>query len=78
MSKFNKTVSAVLKINPKKINDRTSPLNVRGWDSFKGLLLITELEKAYGIKFSMEEVLSIKDIGSIRSILSKRKIDPDE
>ena len=77
MNKFNKAVSAVLKINPKKVNDKTSPLNVRAWDSFTGLLLITELEKTYGIKFTMEEVLSIKDVGSIRRILLKRGIDPD-
>ncbi len=78
MSKFKKTVSRILKIAPNKISDSTSPLNVRSWDSFRGLLLITELEKAYGIKLSMEEVLTIKDIGSLKKILMKRKIDPDE
>jgi len=78
MSKFKKIVSKVLKIGPNKVNDNASPLNVRSWDSFRGLLLITELEKAYGIKLSMEEVLTIKDVGSIKKILVKRKIDPDE
>jgi len=78
MNKFKKIVSAVLKVNPAKINDKTSPMNVARWDSFRGLLLITELEKYYHIKFSMEEVLSIKDIGSIIKILRAHNIEPDE
>jgi len=78
MSKFKKTVSKVLKIKPDKVNDKTAPMNVKSWDSFRGLLLITEIEKAYRMKFSTEEILSIKDIGSIKCILRKYKMDPDE
>lgn len=77
-SKLNKLIGKILKINPARVSDKTSPMNVRRWDSFTGLLLITEIEKAYGIKLSMDEVLSIKDIGSIRKIIKSRGIDPDE
>ena len=75
MGKFVKVVSKVLKIKPNKINDKTSPMNVKSWDSFRGLLLITEIEKAFRIKFSMDEILSIKDIGGIKSILKIHNIN---
>lgn len=77
-NKLNKLIGKILKISPARVSDKTSPENVRRWDSFTGLLLITEIEKAYGIKLSMDEVLSIKNIGSIRKIIKSRDIDPDE
>ena len=77
-NKFNKLIGKILKISPGRVTDKTSPVNVKSWDSFQGLLLITEIEKAYRIKFSMDEVLSIKDIGSIRKIIKSRNINLDE
>ena len=77
MNKFTKLVSKVLKVNPRKITDKTSPMDVKNWDSFRGLILITEIEKMFRVKFSMSEMLSIKDIGGIKKILKKHKINPD-
>ncbi|MBN1353395.1 MAG: acyl carrier protein [Candidatus Omnitrophica bacterium] len=78
MSKFNRIVSKVLKIKASRITDRTSPINVKSWDSFRGLLLITEIEKGFGVKFSMQEILTIKDIASLKKILKSHGINPDE
>ena len=78
MNKFKKIISRALKISPAKITDKTSPLNVASWDSFRGLILVTEIEKAYKTKFSMEEILSIRDIGRIKKILLTHNIDIDE
>lgn len=75
MKKLNKVVSKVFKIKPNRITDDTSPMNVKKWDSFGGLLLVTEIEKAFGVKFSMKEILSIKDIGSIKKILKSHGVD---
>ncbi len=77
MSKFIKAVSSVLKANPRSINDETSPANAKNWDSFRGLLLIMEIEKEFGAKFSMEEILYIKNIGDIKKILKGRNIDTE-
>jgi len=77
MSRFKKIIARILKIKTSKIDDRLSPESVKNWDSFRGLLLITEIEKVFRIKFSMEEILSIKNIGDIRNILRKHNIDPD-
>ncbi|MCQ9207747.1 MAG: acyl carrier protein [Omnitrophica bacterium] len=78
MSKFARVISKVLRIKAKSIRDETSPMNVKSWDSFRGLLLITEIEKAYKMKFTMDEILSIKDIGSLKKIFKKRGVNPDE
>jgi len=78
MSELTKVISKVLKVNPRNIKDATSPMNVKSWDSFRGLLLITEIEKVFHIKFSMEEMLSIKDVGSIKTVLKKHGIKLDD
>ena len=78
MNKFAKVVSDVLRVKPHKISDKTSPADVKNWDSFRGLLLVTEIEGAFQVKFSMEEILSIKNIGDFKKILKKYNINPDE
>ncbi len=78
MKKFNKVVSKVLRIKPNRITGSTSPMNVKSWDSFRGLLLITEIEKAFHVKFSMEEILSLKDIGSLKKMLKSHGVNGDE
>jgi acyl carrier protein len=78
MSRFTKVVSRVLRIAEKKVRDDTSPLSVSSWDSFRGLLLITEIEKEYRFKLSMDEVLSIRDVGDIKNVIRKRGLDPDK
>jgi len=78
MSILKKVVAKVLKVSPQKVTDATSPDTVARWDSFRGLLLITEIESAFGVKFTMQEVLSIKDVGSIRGILKKHGVDPEK
>ncbi len=64
-------VSKVLRISEKRIDDSTSPAKVKTWDSLRGLLLITELENNYKIKFTIKEILSIKNVGDIKKILKK-------
>lgn len=78
MKKLAKIVSKVLRIKSSRVTDKTSPLNVKNWDSFGGLLLITEIEKAFRVKFSMKEILSIEDIGCLKNLLRSHGVNPDE
>ena len=71
MKKLKKILSKVLGIRADKITDATSPENVKTWDSFHGLLLVTELEANYGLKFTMDDVISVKNVGDIRKALEK-------
>lgn len=65
-------VGKVLNIDPSKINNDTSPENTEEWDSFNGLLLVSEIEKQFNFSFDIKEVLDIKNIGDIRSILKRK------
>lgn len=78
MKKLKQILGGVLGIKANKINDKTSPENVKSWDSFHGLLLVTELESRYGVKFTMEDVLSVRNVGDIKTALKKYKIKLEE
>ena len=75
MEKLKKILSKVLKVDENKITEETSPDNVDAWDSFNSLMLVSELENEFGVKFTMNEVTGIKNAGDILKVLRKYKIN---
>ena len=54
------------------IVESTAPEDIDDWDSVTHIQLVSELEKAYGIKLTLKEVMSWESIGDlIDVILSK-------
>lgn len=78
MEKLKKVLSKVLGINPSKINEQTSPENVKKWDSLHGLILVVELENYYKLKFTMDDILSVRNVGDIVKTLKKYGVKFDE
>jgi len=74
MKKLRMVLSKVLGIDENTITDKTSPDNVETWDSFNGLMLVSELEKEFNVKFTMDEVVSVKNVGDIKKTLRKHGI----
>ena len=64
-----KIIARVLDIDHRIITDETSPMTVANWDSFNGLLLVTELEKNFNVSFDIEEVANVKNVGDIKRVL---------
>lgn len=71
MRKLLNILSKVLDIKAENIVDSIGPDNTETWDSFNGLLLATELEKEFEVKFTMEDIVSIKNVGDIKKKLIK-------
>lgn len=44
------------------------------WDSFNGLLMVSELEEAFGVEFTMAEVTSVKTVRDIKATLAKHGV----
>ncbi|MFA6536534.1 MAG: acyl carrier protein [Candidatus Paceibacterota bacterium] len=77
MEKLNQILAKVLEIDPNSITDLTSPENTPSWDSFNGLLLITELEKGFEVKFTIDEVVAVKNVGDIKKALKRQGVKLD-
>ena len=67
-------LSEILAIAAEDITDQTSPGNTPSWDSFNGLMIAAELEKASGVQFTMEDVLAVKEVGDIKKALDKYQV----
>ncbi len=75
MKKVEAVIAKVLGIDESSITNKTSPDNTPEWDSFNGLLLATELEKTYNVKFTIEEVIAVHDVNDIKEALKKHGVN---
>lgn len=67
-------VGKILNIDSSNVDDNTSPENTEEWDSFNGLLLVSELEKNFKVQFDIEEIIVVKNVGDIKKTLRKHNI----
>lgn len=47
------------------IDDSSSAQDVNGWDSLTHVMIISEIEKRFKIRFSIKEMLSWKTVGNM-------------
>lgn len=59
-------LSDVLDLDPEQISDDFSRDDESGWDSMAHLRLITAVEQAFGLKFTMREIEEIRSYGDLR------------
>ena len=78
MKNLKKILSKVLGVNEVDINDDSSPDNIESWDSFNGLMLVSELENEFKISFTVDEVVNVKKVGDIKKALIKHGVKLNE
>jgi acyl carrier protein len=47
--------------------------DIEKWDSLRHIQLISEVESAFGIKFKLREVLSMKNVGDLIDLIHIKK-----
>jgi acyl carrier protein len=69
-----KTIFAsILGVPEESIHEETSPHNTPSWDSLNAIILITEIEKAFTIRFNFDEAMGVKNFGdAVRLVESKQ------
>lgn len=58
--------------NLPELLENTSSKDIVDWDSLRHVMLITEIENQFDIKFELDEMLSMSTYGEIRSNVSKK------
>ena len=69
MSKLTAIFAFVLNIDEASITSELSPDNTAAWDSLNAIVLVTEIEKAFNVKFAYDEVMEIKNFDDITKLL---------
>lgn len=62
----------VLKKNDILLSEETTAADIDGWDSITNVLLISEIEKHYDIRFSFREILKFANVGDLCSAVIKK------
>lgn len=74
MSRLEGILVKVLDIDSEIITDELGPEDVESWDSFNGLMLVSELEKEFEVKFTMDEVTAVKNVADIKDALQRHGV----
>jgi acyl carrier protein len=75
VDKFTQVLATVLELSPEQIRDDLTPKDVQAWDSFTHVMLMTNLEEAFGITIDPSEATKVSSVSNIRSMLRRRGIE---
>jgi acyl carrier protein len=57
------------------ISDSTSPRDIKKWDSLNHVILISEIEKVFNIRFELQDMLESRSVGDIcKTVLRLKNI----
>ena len=73
--KLHNIISKVFSVPISEINDESSPETIESWDSFNGLILVDEIESNFNVKFSVSEIIDVKNVKDIKKHLKNHGID---
>jgi len=76
--KLYEIISGVMKIDISNISDELGPKTIENWTSFNGYVLLNELETGFNVKFTIDEVIDVKNIADIKRHLKNKGINLDE
>jgi acyl carrier protein len=76
--KLKNLLSQILGVSAQAITDDSGVNTISTWDSFNGLLIATELERVFEVKFTMEEIVSVKTVKDIKDALKRHNVTEND
>jgi acyl carrier protein len=74
-SRLHRTLQAVLGVPAEALSDDASPDTIATWDSLNHLNLVLALEAEFGVALSPQDVLDLRNVGLIRTVLRDYGVD---
>ena len=53
------------------VTDATTAADIEDWDSLEQINLLTAMEKKFGIKFKLEDVRGLKNVGDLLDLIGR-------
>ena len=72
---LSEVIAKAFGITPNDITDELEYQSIPEWDSVSHLVLVTELEAAYGITIEMEDVLTMGSVAAVKELLKKYNVE---
>ena len=72
LDKLNEVFATVFDLQGKSIGRETTAADVEGWDSLIHIALVSEVEEAFGIKFTMKQILEMQNVGEMVDLVIEK------
>ena len=76
MAKLNEIFRDVFDDDSITVTETTTANDIKAWDSLEHINLVSAVEKAFGMKFKMQEVSGMKNVGEMADIIAARAEEP--
>ena len=70
IEKIRTILVGILKHDNFQLKDDLSAAEVDGWDSLTHMMIITEIEATFGIKFRLKELNQLNNLGSLIALIN--------
>lgn len=67
-------IAKVMNEQSSAINDESSPESIEKWTSFKGYVLLSELETEFKVKFTIDEAMDVSNVADIKKHLKNHGV----
>lgn len=68
-------IATIMNVPSSQIDDDSGPETIESWTSFKGYVLLYELEEEFNTKFSLDEAIDVKTVADIKKHLKNHGIE---
>jgi acyl carrier protein len=72
MDELNGIIATVFQVPAESVPDGATAETVPNWDSIGHLNLVMALEERYAVRFTLEEIMAMRDVATIRRIVAER------
>ena len=66
--------SKVLSVPREAVTDELSPQNTPSWDSLTAIILLTEIEHAFSVRFGFDEAMAVKTFKDVVALVSSKGV----
>lgn len=77
LEKVTAAFTKILEHNNFKLEDSTTANDVDGWESITHMLIITEIEQMFGIKFKLMDLMNMDNVGDLIAAIEKETSNPN-
>ncbi|MDB2462850.1 acyl carrier protein [Algibacter sp.] len=70
--KISNILTSILEHSNFEIHDELTAKDVDGWDSLSHMIILTNIEEAFNIKFKLRDLNKLKNMGSLVSVIQSK------
>ncbi|MDO7172572.1 acyl carrier protein [Mariniflexile sp. AS56] len=69
LTKVTSAFATILEHNNFKLTDTTTTDDVDGWESITHMMIISEIEKVFSIKFKLMDLMNMNNVGDLLDVI---------